>query len=89
MQIDKNYFGYWLLIIFVNHTYIPHIICMCIRVAAAAEEIVHEVVAEPQESQGQAPPQEVCGEAAQGPADPSTEQQTQAKPRCMFCYFKL
>jgi len=55
VQIDENYFGYWLLIIFVNHTCIPHIICMCIRVAAAVEEIVYEVVAEPQESQGQAP----------------------------------
>ena len=26
-----------------------HVICICIRVAAAAEEIVYEVVAEPQE----------------------------------------
>ena len=65
MQIDKNYFGYWLLIIFVNHTCIPHIICMCIRVAAAAEEIVYEVVAEPQESQGQALQQEDREEPAQ------------------------
>ena len=29
-----------------------HIICICIRVAAAAEEVVYEVVAEPQEPQG-------------------------------------
>ena len=56
---------------------------MCIRVAAAAEEIVYEVVAEPQEPQGQAPLQEVRGESAQGPVDPSTEQQTQGKPRCI------
>ena len=62
---------------------------MCIRVAAAAEEIVYEVVAEPQESQGQALQQEVRGELAQGPADPSAEQQTQVKPRCMSYYFKL
>ena len=31
-----------------------HVICICIRVAAAAEEVVYEVVAEPQEPQGQA-----------------------------------
>ena len=51
-----------------------HIICICIRVAAAAEEVVYEVVAEPQEPQGQAPQQEVRGELSQGPADPSTGQ---------------
>jgi len=66
-----------------------HVICICTRVAAAAEEVVYEVVAEPQESQGQAPQQEVREEAAQGPADPSAEQQTQDKPRCMSYYFKL
>ena len=47
------------------------------------------MVAEPQEPQGQAPQQEVRGELAHGPADPSTEQQTQGKPRCMSYYFKL
>ena len=50
-----------------------HVICICIRVAAAAEEIVYEVVAEPQEPQGQAPQQEDRGEPAQGPIHPSTE----------------
>ena len=64
-------------------------ICICIRVAAAAEEVVYEVVAEPQEPQGQAPQQEVREELDQGPADPSDEQQTQGKPRCMSYYFKL
>ena len=49
---------------------------MCIRVAAAEEEVVYEVVAEPQEPQGQAPQQEVRGESAQGPTHPSVEQQT-------------
>ena len=39
-----------------------HVICICMRVAAAAEEVVYEVVAEPQEPQGQAPQQEVRGE---------------------------
>ena len=65
-----------------------YVICICTRVAAAAEEVVYEVVAEPQESQRQAP-QEVREEAAQGPADPSAEQQTQGKPRCMSYYSKL
>ena len=62
---------------------------MCIRVAAAAEEIVYEVVAEPQESQGKAPQQGVRGELARGPADPSAEQQTQGNLRCTTYYFKL
>jgi len=66
-----------------------HVICICTRVAAAAEEVVYEVVAEPQESQGQAPQQEVREEAAPGPADPSAEQQTQGKPRCTSYYLKL
>ena len=30
-----------------------HVICICTRVAAATEEAVYEVVAEPQEPQGQ------------------------------------
>ena len=47
---------------------------MCIRVAAAAEEVVYEVVAEPQEPQGQAPQQEDRGEQAQDSTHPSTEQ---------------
>ena len=58
-----------------------HIMCICIRVAAVAQ-----VVAEPQE---QALPQEDREESAQGPSNPSTEQQTQGKPRCMSFYFKL
>ena len=66
-----------------------HVICVCTRVAAAAEEIVYEVVAEPQGPQGQAPQQEVREEPAQGPANPSVEQQTQGKPRCISYYFKL
>ena len=66
-----------------------HVIFIYTRVAAAAEEVVYEVVAEPHELQGQAPQQEIREESTQGPADPSTEQQTQDKPRCMFYYFKL
>ena len=49
------------------------------RVAAAAEEVVYEVVAEPQEPQGQAPQQEAREESAQGPAHPSSEQQLEGK----------
>ena len=66
-----------------------HIICICTRVAAAVEEVVYEVVAEPQGPQGQAPQKEDRGESAQGPSHPSTEQQMQGKPRCMSYYFKL
>ena len=58
-----------------------HIICICTRVAAAAEEIVYEVVAKPQEPQEQALQQEDREELAQDPIHPSTEQQTQGKPR--------
>ena len=65
---------------------ISNVICICIRVAAAAEEVVYEVVAEPQ---GQAPQQEVHGESAQGPTHPSVEQQTQGKPRYTSYYFIL
>ena len=50
-----------------------HDMCICIRVVAASEEVVYEVVAEPQ---GPALQQEVRGELAQGPAHPSVEQQT-------------
>ena len=66
-----------------------HIICIYTRVAAAAEEVVYEVVAEPQEPQGPAPQEEVRGESAQGPTHPSVEQQTQGKPWCMSYYFKF
>ena len=66
-----------------------HIICICTRVAAAAEEVVYEVVADPQEPQGQALQQEVREESAQGPANPSAEQQTQGKPQCTSYYLKL
>ena len=55
----------------------------CIRIDAAAEGIVYEVVTEPQEPQGQALQQEDRGEQAQGSSHPSVEQQTQGKPRCM------
>ena len=83
MEIGESDFGYWLFVIFVNHACIAHVICICIRVEAAAEEVVYEVVAEPQEPQGQAPQQEERREnQTQSPVDPGTEQQSQDKPRC-------
>ena len=57
---------------------------MCIRVAAAAEEVVYEVVAEPQAPQEQAQQQETHEHPAQGPVEPSSEQQqSKGKPRCI------
>ena len=67
----------------ITHAF-SHIIYICTRVAAAVEEVVYEVVAEPQ---GPAPQEEVHGESAQGPTHPSVEQQTQGKPRCTSFYF--
>ena len=67
------------------HTFSYH----CIRIDAAAEGVVYEVVAEPQEPQGQAPQQEGREETVQGPTHPSVEQQMKGKPRCTSFYFKL
>ena len=57
-----------------------HIICICIRVAAAVEEAIYEVVAEPPEPLEQAQQEERRENQAQGPVDPGVEQQTQGKP---------
>ena len=57
----------------ITHAF-SHIICICTHVAAVAEEVVYEVVAEPQELQGPAPQEEVRRESAQGPTHPSVEQ---------------
>ena len=54
-----------------------------------AEEVVFEVVAEPQEPLEQALQEERRENQAQGPVDPGAEQQTQGKPPCMSYYFKL
>ena len=50
-----------------------HVIHTCTRVAAAAEEVVYEVVAEPQEPLEQALQEERRENQAQGPVDPSVE----------------
>ena len=89
MQKVRILFGYGLLVIFIKSRMYSHVIRIYICVASAAEEVVYEVVAEPQEPQGQAPQEEVRGELAQGPTHPSVEQQTQGKPRCTSFYFKL
>ena len=86
MQKVRIVFGYGLLVIFMKSCMYSHVIRICIHVAAAAEEVVYEVVAEPQEPQSQAPQEQVRGESAQGPTHPSAEQQTQGKPRCTSYY---
>jgi len=53
------------------------------------EEVVYEVVAEPQEPLEQAQQQERRENLAQGPVHHSTEQQTEGKPRCMSYYLKF
>ena len=53
---------------------------MCIHVETVAEEVVYEVIAEPQEQTEQAP-LEFRDDPAQGPEETSTEQQPEGKPR--------
>ena len=50
---------------------------------------MYEVVAEPRERLEQAQQVERRENQAQGPVDPSVQQQSQDKPRCMTYYFKL
>ena len=50
---------------------------------------MYEVIAEPQEQQGQVEQEERREHPAQGPAEPSVEQQPEGKPRCTSYYFKL
>ena len=66
-----------------------HIICICIRVAATAEEVIYEVVTEPPEPLEQAQQEERHENQAQSLVDPGVEQQTQGKPRCTSYYFKF
>ena len=61
---------------------------MYIHIETATEEIVYEVIAEPQEQPEQAQ-QENQENAAQGPVDPSVEQQLEGKPRSITYYFNL
>ena len=61
---------------------------ICIHIESATEELVYEVIAEPQEQTEQAP-LEFRDDPAQGPEDTSTEQQLEGKPRCTSYYFKF
>ena len=63
-----------------------HIIC--IHVDAAAEGVVYEAIAELQESSELAQ-QEVHEHPAQGPVEPSVEQQPDGKPRCIILNLNL
>ena len=65
----------------------PHYF-ICIHIESATEEVVYEVIAEPQEQTDQAP-QEFRDDSAQGPVDTSSEQQPTGKPRSITYYFNL
>jgi len=58
------------------------------RVDATAEGAMYEVIAGSQKQRGQVQ-QENYEHPAQGPAEPSVEQQPEGKPRCTSYYFKL
>ena len=55
---------------------------ICIHIESATEEVVYEVIAEPQE-QTEPAPQAFRDDPAQSPVDTSSEQQPAGKPRCM------
>ena len=61
---------------------------ICIQIESVTEEVVYEVIAEPQE-QTEPAPQEFRDDPAQGPVDTSTEQQPEGKPWCITYYFNL
>ena len=63
-----------------THLCISHGIC--IRVEPAAEEVMDKVIVEPQEQSEQAR-KEVLKDSAQGPVDPSAEQQPEGKHWCI------
>ena len=69
-------------------SYCMHSHVICIRVDTATERAVYEVIAGPQEQRGQVQ-QENCEHPAQGPAEPSVEQQPEGKLQCISYYFKL
>ena len=73
MQLVRNFI--WILVIsnFYKSCMHSHVICICTRVAAAAEEVVYEVVAEPPEPLEQAQQEERRENQGQGPVDPSAE----------------
>ena len=75
--------------LFQNYkSYCMHSHVICIRVDTAAEEVVYEVIAEPQERPEQAQ-QEVHEQPARGLVDSSSEQRLEDKFQCMSYYFNL
>ena len=63
---------------------------ICIHVDAATEGVAFEVIVEPQAPLEQAQQQETNEHPAQGPVEPSPEQQQpEGKPRCTSYYFKF
>ena len=61
---------------------------VCIHIESATEEVMYEVIAEPQE-QTEPAPQAFRDDPAQGPVDTSSEQQPAGKPRSITYYFNL
>ena len=63
---------------------------MCIRVASAVEDVAYEVIEASQEQPDQAQEEKEKREnPAQGPSDPSSEQQPEGKPRCITFISKI
>ena len=61
---------------------------ICIHIESATEEVVYEVIAEPQE-QTEPAPQAFRDDPAQGPVVTSSEQQPAGKPRACPRILKL
>jgi len=73
-------FGYRLLVIFIKSCMYSHVIRICIHVAAATEEVVYEVVAEPQEPQWQARSRMIVGSRPKAPLTPVLSSRHKASP---------
>ena len=58
------------------------------HIESATEEVVYEVIAEPQE-QTEPAPQAFRDDPAQGPVDTNSEKQPAGKPRSITYYFNL
>ena len=66
-----------------------HVICICTRVAAAAEEVVYEVVAEPQEPQGKPRSRRFAGSWPKAYLTPVLSSRRKASPGAHPTIFKL
>ena len=56
------------------------LISLCIRIAAAAEEVVYEVVVEPQEPQGKPHSRRIVGSRPKAPLTPVLSSRRKASP---------